>query len=457
MPSNDSQNLKGVVRPQMGFIQKLMRVFTVVYRGEGITLFLLTLNIFLVLTAYSIIKPVREALILAGKGAEWKSYLAGAQAILMIFVVKGFSSLASKVARQKLISWVTLFFISNLGIFYILSMMNVSLGTMGILFYVWMGIFNMMVVAQFWAFANDLYSHDAGKRLFPIVMFGSNLGAFFGAKLAGWLVKPIGLYQMMLVSGVILGICIVLTLIVHRRETAHNSGKVEETQKKTANEPLAKGGGFQLVFRSRYLLYIAFLIMLLNLVNTTGEYILGKVFTDAASSMMQAGMAGGMDMGQLIGKLYADFHSIVNILAMVIQLFLVSRIFKWVGVRGALFILPLLAFGGNLLVGFGAVLTVVKWSKTLENSTDYSLMNTVRHALFLVTSREVKYKAKAAIDTFFVRAGDVFSALLVFIGTTYLAFNVERFAVFNVVVAVIWLVLCVMIIREHKKLDAGKA
>ncbi len=456
MSANDIKNQKSILQPDLGPAQKIMRMFTVVYRGEGITLFLLTMNIFLVLTAYSIIKPVREALILAGKGAEWKSYLAGAQAILMIFVVKGFSSLASKVPRQKLISWVTLFFISNLGIFYILSMMNVSLGTMGILFYVWMGIFNMMVIAQFWAFANDLYSHETGKRLFPIVMFGSNLGAFFGAKLAGWLVRPIGLYQMMLVSGVILGICIVLTLVVHRREAADNTSLSEEAQKKKANQPLAKGGGFQLVFRSRYLLYIAFLIMLLNLVNTTGEYILGKVFTNAASAVLQAGTAGGMDMGQLIGKLYADFHSIVNIMAMAIQLFLVSRIFKWVGVRGALFILPLIAFGGNLLVGFGAALTVVQWSKTLENSTDYSLMNTVRHALFLVTSREVKYKAKAAIDTFFVRAGDVFSALLVFFGTTYLAFNVERFAVFNVAVAVIWLFLCALIIREHKKMESGK-
>lgn len=456
MSPADSQNLKSQVRPEMGAAQKLMRMFTVVYRGEGITLFLLTLNIFLVLMAYSIIKPVREALILAGKGAEWKSYLAGAQAIFMIFMVKGFSALASKVARQKLISWVTLFFISNLGVFYLLSLGNVSLGTMGIIFYIWMGIFNLMVVAQFWAFANDLYSQEAGKRLFPIVMFGSNLGAFFGAKAAGWLVGPIGLYQMMLVSGIILGVCIVLTQVVHRRETAKSSQESSIGNKESAAEPLAKGGGFRLVFRSRYLLYIAFLILLLNLVNTTGEYILGKVFTDSAAAAVKAGTAGGMDMGQLIGKLYADFHSVVNIMAMVIQLFLVSRIFKWVGVRGALIVLPLIAFGGNLLIGFGAALTVVRWSKTLENSTDYSLMNTVRHALFLVTSREVKYKAKAAIDTFFVRAGDVFSALLVFVGTTYLAFNVERFAFFSVGVAVIWLLLCFLIIREHKKLEVRR-
>jgi len=92
----------------------------------------------------------------------------------------------------------------------------------------------------------------------------------------------------------------------------------------------------------------------------------------------------------------------------------------------------------------------------LENSTDYSLMNTTRGALFLITSREAKYKAKAAIDTFFVRSGDVLVALTVFIGTTYLALSLEKFARVNVVAAVIWIILCFLTIKEHKKLSAKK-
>ena len=105
-----------------------------------------------------------------------------------------------------------------------------------------------------------------------------------------------------------------------------------------------------------------------------------------------------------------------NLLGLLIQLFLVSRIFKWIGVRGALFILPCIAFGGYALLAAIPTLAVVRLTKLAENSTDYSLMNTVRHALFLPTTREAKYKAKAAVDTFFVRTGDALQGLIVYVG-----------------------------------------
>ena len=99
---------------------------------------------------------------------------------------------------------------------------------------------------------------------------------------------------------------------------------------------------------------------------------------------------------------------------------------------------------------------LVHWVKVAENSTDYSLMNTTRHSLFLITSREEKYKAQTVIKTFFQRAGDVSSALIVFLGTTYLAFNTEKFAGFNIVLLIIMIFICFLIMKEHKKLSAKK-
>ena len=145
-----------------------------------------------------------------------------------------------------------------------------------------------------------------------------------------------------------------------------------------------------------------------------------------------------------------------NLIAMFIQLFVVSRIFKWFGVRSAIFVLPLIAIGGYFFIALGASFLLVFWVKALENGTDYSLMNTTRHSLFLITSREEKYKAQAATKTFFHRSGDVLSALLVFFGTTYLALRIENFAMVNVVLVLIWIVLGVLISREHKKLSAQR-
>jgi AAA family ATP:ADP antiporter len=444
-----------------GFLYKFLGLFTKIHPGEAATLLLLTLTGFLVMGAYYIVKPVREGLILGSTSAEFKSYLSVAAVILLIFAVKAFSRIASKVSRQKLITWVTLFFISNLIIFYLLSFTNISKPAYGTAFFIWIAIFNVMVVAQFWAFANDTYTPEEGKRLFPLVAFGATFGAFAGSKTAGWLVAPIGRFQLMLVCAGALFISIFLIRIVHRREinkpqpAKNGEQPVDEKPESDKEKPLGKEGGFKLVFKKKYLLYLAIFIILLNFINSNGEYILGRVVRSAAAQAVEAGTAGGLVLDDYITKFYADFFSIVNLLTWFIQLFLVSRIFKWFGIRRAIFFLPLLSLGGYMFVALGASLVIVRLTKTLENSTDYSLMNTTRHSLFLVTSREEKYKAKAAIDTFFHRGGDVLSGVLVLVGTTLLALNVEGFAVFNVFFALIWILVGFLVAREHKKISAG--
>jgi AAA family ATP:ADP antiporter len=323
-----------------------------------------------------------------------------------------------------------------------------------------------MIVAQFWAFANDLYTEEAGKRLFPMIMVGQNIGALLGSSITFIFVEALGLYQMMLLSGAILGICIYLTYITHKREIEspvpirEKVVSQNESLKKEQEKPLKRGEGFRLVLKSRYLLYIALLILVLNLVNTTGEYIRDHVFIRTADEAIQSSteiVDTEVVKSEFITKLESGFNWLVNGLALAIQLLLVSRIFKWLGVRGAILILPLVALGGYFFIAFGASLVVVRWAKAFENSTDYSLMNACRAALYLITSREEKYKAKAVIDTFFVRAGDVLTSLFVFVGTTYWAFTVERFAKFNMVVVAIWILLCILIIREHRRISAQRS
>ena len=446
-----------------GFIYKILRIFTVIQPGEGLTAFLLTLNVFLLFLAYYIIKPVRDALMLDSWPAEIKSYLSAAIAVSLIFVVKIFSAIASRVPRQKLITWVTLFFISNLIMFYILYLAGVGPGAMGIIFFIWAGIFNLIVVAQFWGFANDIYTEEEGKRLFPIVAFGATFGSYAGGKIAKWFVVPLGTFQLMLVAGGFLGICILMTWIIHRREVKRaeiKEAKIreerEDKKEKVQEKPLEKGGAFKLVFKSHYLLYLAFFVLLLNFVNTNGVYMLDTVAKSAAVKAVETGTAGGLSQGQYLTTFFAGVYNIQNLFAMFVQLFVVSRVFKWFGVRVALFILPALALGGYFFIGFGASLLLVKWVKALENGMDYSLMNTTRSALFLITTREEKYKAQAVIKTFFHRSGDVLSAALVFLGTTYLAFKVENFAMVTFVLVLIWVFLGTLIAKEHKRLSAQR-
>ena len=463
MSKQESNALRSSDGAKYNLFYRILRLFTDIRQGEATKALLLALNSFLLLIAYYILKPLRDALLLVDKDSPAvKSYLSGAQAILFIFVIKGFSRLSSRVPRHILITWTTLFFISNIVIFYFLNLGGMPIKTMGIIFFIWIGVFNYFVVAQFWGFANDLYSNEVGKRIFPLIALGATSGAVVGTRMK-WLRDLVGEsweYKLMLISGVILLVCIGLSVLIHKREV-RMSNKDKERELPEAREkiniqeqPLKAGGGFRLVFKSRYLLYIALMIGILNFVNATGEYIITDVQTKAS---LQAVQTVGADMQESIHSAFMDYQFLTNMIALIIQLFFVSRIFRWVGVSGALLFLPLIALGGYALISFGATLVLVRWVKSLENGTDYSLQSTTKAALFLITPREEKYKAKVAIDTFFVRGGDTFSALTVLVGTQLLSATIEKYAFINVIGVGIWIAICFLVMKEYKKLKAKSA
>jgi AAA family ATP:ADP antiporter len=433
-----------------GVLDRALAPFADVRSGEGAGVALLGLNAFLLLTAYYLIKPVREALILGSAGAEVKSYSSAGQALLLLFVVPAYGRFASRVNRVGLITWVTTFFISNLVLFYALQ----RTPYLGVAFFLWVGIFNVMIVAQFWAFANDVYTPEQGKRLFALVAVGSSTGAIFGAWIAKPLIKSLGVFTPLLVAAALLALCIVISRRASARAGAH--GAAGETIDEEA--PLGREGGFQLIARDRYLLLIALLVLVLNAVNTTGEYILGRTVAAAADQALHA--ASGADPAtfkqRFIGSFYADFFFWVNLIGALAQTFLVSRIMTRFGVRLALFVLPLIALGGYALLATLPVLTLIRSVKIAENATDYSLNNTVRHALFLPTSREAKYKAKAAIDSLFWRMGDLVSAGLVFVGSR-LALGTSAFAGVNFALTLAWLWIVMRIAREHRALTGEES
>jgi ATP:ADP antiporter, AAA family len=210
-------------------------------------------------------------------------------------------------------------------------------------------------------------------------------------------------------------------------------------------------GTFLLVFGSRYLLLIALLMLIVNWVNTTGEYILGRTVAEAATAAVSSGAAGDLAVPEYIGRFYSEFFLIVNVAGLLLQLFVVSRLLKYFGVKMAVLVLPLIALTGYTVLAFAPVLVLVRAVKIAENATDYSIQNTVRNVLFLPTSRDEKYKAKQAIDSFFWRAGDVMSAALVFVGVTMLGLRTSGFARVNLVLAGIWLLLAVGVGREYAR------
>jgi ATP:ADP antiporter, AAA family len=415
-------------------LDRVLSVVAPVEPGEGPTALLLTADLFLLMTAYYIIKPVRDSLILEGAGPEIKSYAGAAEAVLFLLLVPLYARIASRVNRLRLINGVTAFFASHLVMFFLLGLFKVSFG---VVFFVWVGLFNLMLVAQFWAFTNDVYTQDQGRRLFAIIGIGSSIGALSGAKVASGLFMLIGTMPMMLVAAGLLAACMVLTNWVHHRES-------KSVGARKVDVPLRPQGGFQLVFKDRYLLLIALVILLSNIVNTTGEFMLGKSVTEQARMASLHGNAA-ISPQEYIGKFYADYYFWANLVGAALQIFAVSRVLKRAGIGPALFFLPMIAFGGYTLLSFAPLLGLLRVVKIAENGTDYSLQSTAHHALFLRTTREAKYQGKTAIDSFFWRAGDAISALIVFAGTS-LAFDLRSFATTNAILTALWLLVVACIV-----------
>ena len=465
-------------------LERFLGLFTEVRAGEGPITLIMALNVFLLLTSYYLIKPVRDGLILADGGAEAKAYLVGAMAVLLFFLVGGYSKLVSRYERTRLITVVTTAFIACLVIFWVLSRMEVPY--LGYVFFIWVGIFSVMVVAQFWSYANDVYNNESGKRLFPLVAFGGSVGAFAGAYIASWLLNFISMFEMLLVAGAVLGVCIVLTNIISRKvwgKAAMEARQRELTAKAERGDDT--GGkkkeslGFDMLFRYKYIGLIALLILLLNLVNTTGGYILDVLVLDygeaTADEVIEAAVGSGTAAsigdqqfedptsdeardeieGTLISSFYAGFYFWVNLLGMFLQLFVVGRLIKYFGIKAGLLWLPVIALGTYALIFFAPVLRYARIGKTAENASDYSINKTTIQMLFLPTTHEIKYKAKQVTDSFMQRIGDVGAAIVVFLGTVVFTFGARGFALLNLGIILIWFVVIIMIVREHAEIEKG--
>jgi AAA family ATP:ADP antiporter len=421
-----------------------LRLFADVRSGEGKSALTLAANLFLLLAAYYLLKTIREPLILGvkGGGAEVKRYAGAFQAVVLVGLSFSFSRLAERVDRVRLITTVSLFFASNLVAFYILNLILPAHHLLlGIAFFIWLGCFDMLIVAQFWSFANDLYSREAGERLFPLIAAGAALGAFVGARAAKPLILWLGPYPILLISTAILCASLPFCWLAdrHARSSRPVVGRARD------GDPVKRGGSLRLILGDPYLLLIAVLSLVKNWVNTAGEYILDKRLVVHAHNSVK----NGTELAGYIGAFKADYYSYFNLIVLVLQLFFVSRWLRRLGVERALFVAPGLALVGYSTMAIVPVLGVIFWGKVAENSIDYSLQKTVEQTLYLITSREAKYKAKAIIDTIVVRLGDIFSALVVLAGTR-LKLSIRGFILVNMAMTSSWLFLAFWVARVHR-------
>ena len=459
-------------RTQLSSLERVLRIFTDIRPGEGATGLLLFVNVFLILCAYYFIKPLRESWIAVSdvtglSKMEVKAYSSFGQSLLLLGVVSLYGRLSTRWSRSTLITRGTLACMACLVVFWLLQpgFLLKNLPGSGIAFYLWVGMFSVFIVAQFWAFAADLYDGERGGRLLPLIAIGATSGAVFGSKIAEQLVAS-GWFD----SGSLLilaTIPLAASIFLMRAADARGPAGSSRGERKRDAAPAAraeKDGGPQrgalgFVLRNRYLLFAAVVALLTNWVNTNGENLLFNVVQESLAKQQAA--QGITDQAAVVDfvrtattEFYSGYFFWVNLCALVLQMFAASRLLKYGGFGAILLLLPVIALCSYTTMALLPILAVVRAMKVAENSVDYSINNTARHVLWLPTSAAMKYKAKPVVDSLFVRLGDGFAAGTVLLGVRLFQLSTRDFFIVNVVLVLTWLSIAVLLVREHARLTA---
>lgn len=431
--------------------ERCLALFTKVAPGEGRTVIIFAGYAALIVCSFYIFKTIREPLLLGNSDATAKSYATALSAVILFLLMPIYGRLFHHMEKNHLLSSLALIFaVMGLG-FIPLYRAGLSIGYA---YYIWIAIYGVAMVAHFWAFAAAAFNVKAGQRLFPMFLIGASLGGIIGAELTASLLNVIGIEGLLgLAASILMATALLPPVALHSVSDAARAD--HETTSPVSRKP-SHLGGISIVLGSSYLVFIAAYIVILNIVNTTGEYLLAEVILGHVDQISNdPGVREGM-----IGLFYARFTFWVTTAGLIIQLFIVSKLYARYGACMTTLVLPTLAIVGYALAGAIPLFSMIFLLKTLENSLDYSIMNTTRQALFLPTSYEEKFAGKTTIDTLFWRIGDLLQVLIIYVGANVLDWGISQFALFNASLGIIWFWLARKVIsgyRERVQQQRGSA
>lgn len=360
---------------------------------------------FCVLTALMLLRPARDALGME-RGIESIRWLFVGTVLVTLAANPVFGWLVARLRRLQVIAVTYGFFVLSLvGFWALLRFAPGAVGARsGQVFYVWFSVFNLFVTMVFWALLADRFSSDQGKRCFALISVGGTLGAIVGPWLTSQLAKPLGTPSLLLIAGgfLLLALAAAGLLVRVTPDRVDGDADASDSDSGAAEEARSIGGsawaGLFAVFRSRYLAGIAGYVLLMTVLAT---------FIYFTRLQMVAAVSDDVDTrAALLGSI--DLWTQVAVL--VLQLSLTGKLIQRFGFGWALALLPIATAAGFIGLAIYGSFVVLIGLEAVNRAVQRGIARPAREALFTVVSREDKYKAKAFIDTFVYRTGDVVGA-----------------------------------------------
>jgi AAA family ATP:ADP antiporter len=413
----------------------LARLFNVEAR-EAPAVFAGLLMFFLVFTGYFMLRPVRETMGIAG-GVENLQWLFTGTFVATLAAMPLFGWLAGRVRRRRILPWTYSFVALTLIGFAIGFRVAPDDPWIARAFYIWLSVFNLLIISVAWSVLADLFASSQAKRLFALMAAGASFGGLCGPVLGVLLVGPIG-HDGLLVLSALLTLSAAGAGYALQRWRDANPLPAEETSARSrpiGGNPFA---GLASVLRSPYLLGIASFVLLLATITTFLYF--------EQAQLVEATFPNREDQTRVFGTIDA----IVQGLAVLTQLFLTGRIAQRLGVGILLTAVPLIMAFGFLWLAFAPVFAVLAIVMVARRAGEYAFVRPGREMLFTIVPVESKYKAKNVIDTVVYRGADALSAW-VKTAIDLFAQQPAVAAVIGSVLALVWATNGAVLARAHRR------
>ena len=420
-------------------IYKLLRVVSNIEGHEIKAVVGSFLFVIVLMSAYYILRPVRDAMASDWTDAE-VSWLWTLNFFISTAVVALYGVLVSRFRLRLLVPSIYGIFALTFLSFYALASTMADRTLVDKSFYVWVSVFSLFHISVFWSFMSDLFSKEQAGRLFGIIAAGASVGGLIGPSIPSFFSASLGTDNLMLLASAMLLVPIPIIFYLQSLKSSdlHNESLAAQTpQIKIGGNPFA---GFKLFFSNPYLLAIGLFIFLYTGISSFVYFELKNLLSDLSRAERTA--------------VWAQMDLAVNVLSIAVGLFATGRIVGKFGMPVTIALIPVLICAGLIIVAISPFLGVVVALQVIRRAGNYAVTRPAREVLFTRVDREARFKAKPVIDIVAYRGGDMLMAWF-FTGLTQgLGLGLAAVAAVGAGIAALWSIVGIYLGRWFERGEA---
>ena len=379
--------------------------------------------VFLLMTAYFILRPVRDAM-----SSDWSdtelSWLWTSTFFFSFLAVSLYGEIISRIKFNYVVPGVYVFFSITFFAFNFLSLILIDQDFINKIFYVWLSVFSLFHVSVFWSFISNIFSKEQAPRLFGFIASGASIGAILGPSIPILFANQVGTMNLLIIAGIILLIPVPLISWLEKIKFSElqNHNIDIDVHKNTIKKDFLSG--FSSLIKNPYLISISLFILFYVVMNTFVYFELRKLLIDFDRDART--------------QIWASIDLIVNILAIVTAIFFTSRITTRFGMPATLALIPTIMILGWIVVAISPILLFLIGLQIIRRAGNYSITKPGREMLFTLVDNEARYKVKPVIDIVVYRGGDMLTAWFYTFLTATVGLGLSGISIIATIIASFW-------------------